>query len=96
MSDEQVVITSEPIRDGIVATLDAAIELRVACHRERAADRLTVPEYLAGLRAARAIENLLEPLRGSDHVLARAMELVEAESRAREPDAVSPLKERAS
>jgi hypothetical protein len=89
---DQVVVTSEAICERIVATLDAAIELRVAAHRERNADQLTVPEYLAALRAAREIEALLEPLRGSKHALARAVELVELESRDRDPEAVEPTR----
>lgn len=54
-------------------TLDQALGVRVLCHRERAAGRLTVPEYKAGLQAVRDVEAALEPLRGAEHT--RAYEL---------------------
>jgi acyl-CoA hydrolase len=43
--------------------LDAALNHRVSLHEERQAKRIDVPTYLAGLKAVRAVEEALEPLR---------------------------------
>jgi hypothetical protein len=45
------------------AAIDAAISERLRLHRERREKRLTVPEYKAGLKAVRDVEDTLEPLR---------------------------------
>lgn len=46
------------------AALDAAIEHRLILHKLRKSAELDVPSYLAGLKAVRKVEELLEPLRG--------------------------------
>lgn len=48
---------------GINRVLDAALDQRVHLHSDRLADRISVPHYLAGLRAIRDVEGVLEPER---------------------------------
>jgi hypothetical protein len=45
------------------ARLDPALDDRVRLHTERRAGRITVAEYLAGLKAVRDLEDELEPQR---------------------------------
>lgn len=61
---------------GINRVLDAALGQRIHLHSDRMAGLIGVPEYLAGLRAVRDVENALEPPRrelGAEH--SRAFEL---------------------
>lgn len=45
---------------GINRVLDAVLDQRVALHMERAETAISVPHYMAGLKACREVESLLE------------------------------------
>lgn len=45
---------------GINRVLEAVLDQRVALHRERATKAIPVPHYIAGLKACREVESLLE------------------------------------
>lgn len=66
-------IANDAVLDQVVVALDAVLDLRVLLHHERRDGRLTVPDYLAGLRAARDVERDLEELRPGEY--SRAYEL---------------------
>lgn len=61
------------VLDAVTMALDAALSVRVRLHAERQDGRISVAEYLDGLRAVRQVEQAWEALRDAEH--SRAFEL---------------------